>query len=97
MELSDEHLKKYSWLMAGAAIQRAQIKANPVPHLVRASERIKKLETAIETALLCLSGADDFDIKHAAASKPELVDIVETSTARNTRAYDVLRTAINKD
>lgn len=83
--MDEKHLKIYAELLANAHISEAMIKANPLPYLERAAQRIRKLETAMKAASMTLAGMDNFDIATELApdSPPS---IVETAVARNDKA-----------
>lgn len=93
MPLTKKHLEIYAGLRVTIAISEATIKANPLPHLTAAADRIHDLETAIRDTLTMLSGADDYDL--AREIEPRLdPSVVETALIRNKKAYKRLHAAL---
>ncbi len=83
----------FARLLAISAIQEAQIKANPLPFLNKIAKGNYHLRVAIENAIMALSGADDLDLARQIAPNMN-PSIVQTALARNSKAADILRRAL---
>ena len=91
--MDDQTLQLWARLSAIAAIGKAQIEANPVPHLDRAARRIIELEEAVDDAIGLLSGLEDMLIVQEIFPDRPPMGIVETCIGRNTRALKILNAA----
>ncbi|NKB96828.1 hypothetical protein [Brucella intermedia] len=86
----------FARLLALSAIQEARIKANPVPYLDKLAAENHRLRSAIEKAIIHLSGASSYDLARDIA--PQLPpSIVETTIERNRRAEKILVSAMRGD
>jgi hypothetical protein len=92
--LTDEQVQMFARLRAIAALGKAEIEANPIPHLDRACRRIRQLELAMQEALTALSGFDDITIWQDEGELNPPVPFREMCLSRNNKAADVLKHAL---